>query len=92
MENLLADHQDEKTNKAICEEEADSTSEVDIQLEAETDPGTKEVETPQPKHGANEHPAGNPPRTVSTSYSLRKNARPSSNYKLIDSQVTEARD
>ena len=94
VENLLADHQDDKINKATdasnCEEEADSTSEVDIQLEAETDTCSEEVEIPQPKQGANERPTGNPPRTVSTGYLLRKNPRPS--RKLIDSQITEARD
>ena len=49
-ENLLADHQDDKTNKAaetsICEEEDDSTSEVDIQPEVETDTCSEEVGTP----------------------------------------------
>ena len=94
VENLLADHQDDKINKATdasnCEEEADSTLEVDIQLEAETDTCSEEVEIPQPKQGANERPTGNPPRTVSTGYSLRKNPRPS--RKLINSQITETRD
>ena len=69
MENLLADHQDDKINKATdasnCKEEADSTPEVDIQQEAETDTCPEEVETSQPKQGANKHPSGNPPRTVS---------------------------
>ena len=60
MENLLADHQDGKTNQAtdtsICEEEADGTSEVDTQPEAKTDTCSEEAKTPQSKHGANEYP------------------------------------
>ena len=87
VENLLADHQDGKTDQAtdmgICEEEADGNSEVGEQLEAETDTCLEKTETPQPKQGAHEKLS----RTVSTGYSLRKNPLPS--RKLI---VSQARD
>ena len=57
VENLLADHQDNKTNQVtdigICEEEADGNSEVGAQLEVETDTRSEEAETSQPKQGAN---------------------------------------
>ena len=61
MENLLADHQDGKTNQVtdagICEEEADGTSEVDAQVEQKLIATcSEEVKTPQSKHGVNEYP------------------------------------
>ena len=55
VENLLANHQDDKTNQttdsSICKEEADGNLEISLQLEVETDTRLEEAETPQPKQG-----------------------------------------
>ena len=88
MENLLADHQDGKTNQAtdtgICEEEADGTSEVDAQLEQKLIHAHKKRKLHSPNMGQMSIQLHEkPPRTVSTGYSLRKNPHPSRKLKFL---------